>query len=47
MKGLLEEANMTCSYCNLGAQVVWEDDGCGAPEFCPRCGEQMDYDVVV
>ena len=29
-----------CENCNLHFDVVWDNDGMGAPiEYCPRCGE--------
>jgi predicted Zn-ribbon and HTH transcriptional regulator len=32
-----------CQWCGFHFQVVWSNDGLGSPEYCPRCGEEMDY----
>lgn len=34
---------VVCPYCGFRFTVIWSNDGLGPPEFCPRCGEEMDY----
>jgi hypothetical protein len=33
---------LICSECDLHYEVVWNNDGCGAPVvYCPRCGSEF------
>lgn len=40
---MIDDDFRDCPYCGFNFIVVWSNDGCGPPEFCPRCGEEMDY----
>jgi len=32
-----------CYECMVWFEVVWANDGFSRPEFCPMCGEEIDY----
>lgn len=32
-----------CDYCGLNFIVIYSNDGLGPPEYCPRCGEELEY----
>jgi len=35
----------TCPECGREFMVVWTNDGLGPPEYCPMCGEYIDFEV--
>jgi uncharacterized paraquat-inducible protein A len=37
------EDMVQCPECDARFMVVWCNDGYSRPEYCPMCGEEMDY----
>ena len=37
------EGEIKCPFCDFRFTVIWNGDGLGAPTYCPRCGEELDY----
>lgn len=33
-----------CPACERWFTVIWINDGLGPPEYCPMCGEEIDYE---
>lgn len=31
-----------CNGCGRWFTVIWSNDGCGPPEYCPMCGDEWD-----
>lgn len=32
-----------CPECDVRFEVIWCNDGFSVPEYCPMCGEEIDY----
>ena len=32
---------LECPACDFRFVIIWNNDGAGGPEYCPRCGEYI------
>lgn len=38
-----ENTMLQCPECGIWFSIMWVSNPIGGPEYCPMCGEPMDY----